>query len=128
MFLLFFSPYIPLPLPLRPSPPSPSLPPPYPSPFLFLSNPPPILPPPPSPQVFFVDYGNIELVPLDGLCAMASMDMREPAKAFECHLTGVKPAPPYEHFCPEAGARLDQLVFNKQLMAKVWGAVCSEIS
>ena len=71
--------------------------------------------------MFFIDYGNAEMVPFDRLCVMASADMQEPAKGFECYLSGVKPGPPYLRWSPEAGARLDQLVFDKQLMAKVMG-------
>ncbi len=71
--------------------------------------------------MFFIDYGNTELVPLDRLCAMDRVDMHEPAKAFECYLSGVKPGPPYLRWSPEAGALLNQLVFNKHLMAKVRG-------
>ena len=69
--------------------------------------------------MFFVDYGNTELMPFDRLCVMSAEDMQEPAKAFECYLTGLKPGPPYLRWSPEAAARLDQLVFNKELMAKV---------
>ena len=81
-------------------------------------------------KVMYIDYGNTECVPLDKLCAMSAVDMQEPAQAFECFLSGIKPLPPFVHWSQEASGRLrevtevDGLHFKQMVIrVRLWGGV-----
>lgn len=65
----------------------------------------------------FIDYGNTEFVLFDGLCEMASVDRKEPAMAFECYLSGIKP--PLMKWTEKACIRFNELTMDKHLQADV---------
>ena len=52
---------------------------------------------------------------------MTRADVQEPAQAFECFLSGIKPGPPYVRWSDEASLRVEQLIANKDLMIEVKG-------
>ncbi len=64
----------------------------------------------------FIDYGNTEWVPFDGLCKLNQAEKTEPGQAFECFLSGVKPNLKWSE---KAGMRLQQLTADRHLMADV---------
>ena len=73
-------------------------------------------------QVTFVDYGNSQTVPLSFLTKLSRFECQLPAQAIECYLTSVRPSAisaAEETWAEEANARLEQLVTDRRLMARV---------
>ena len=94
-------------------------------PFLFLFPPPsPSLPPslPFFLKVTFIDYGNVQTVPLNYLCNLSEYECHLPAQAMECYLTCVKPSTicsVNDNWAETATARFEELVKEKILEIKV---------
>ena len=61
----------------------------------------------------------MDWIPFDGLCKMISSERREPALAFECFLSGIKPQ---LQWSVQACMRMSELTLDKHLMAEVGGA------
>jgi staphylococcal nuclease domain-containing protein 1 len=70
-------------------------------------------------RVLFIDYGNTDALPLDALRPMDPALSRTPALATECHLACVKCPGVEEDFGEEAVVFFRELVWGKQLVAKV---------
>ncbi|KAK7505535.1 hypothetical protein BaRGS_00003280 [Batillaria attramentaria] len=78
-------------------------------------------------QVFFVDYGNTEVVPADRLCILPSQAMDIPAQAFECELIEIRPS---NFKCPdgkwsmEATATFRNMVMGgRTFLAQIYSVV-----
>ncbi|XP_061857202.1 tudor domain-containing protein 1 [Colius striatus] len=69
--------------------------------------------------VVYIDYGNLEAVPLTRLRPMIPRLRDLPALAIRCTLAGVKP--PLEFWTSKATSVMKQLVKNKVFMVKVVG-------
>ena len=70
----------------------------------------------------FIDYGNVECVPIEQLCRMTQEDYVVPAQAFECYLASVRSS--YAHssdgcWSLEATRYFTDLCKDRHLIAKV---------
>ncbi|XP_071496010.1 ATP-dependent RNA helicase TDRD9-like [Diadema antillarum] len=76
-------------------------------------------------EVFFVDYGNRALIPDKHLKYLPRKLMEHPFQAFECVLANIKPfyKLPHNQWLPKAKQRLEELILNKQVMAKIYSVV-----
>ena len=75
----------------------------------------------------FIDYGNSQTVPLSFLTKLSRYECQLPAQAMECYLTCVRPSATYAAegtWAEVANARLEELVRDKRLLAKVSAYIC----
>uniref|UniRef100_A0A8D0EH35 Tudor domain-containing protein 1 n=1 Tax=Strix occidentalis caurina TaxID=311401 RepID=A0A8D0EH35_STROC len=68
-------------------------------------------------RVCFVDYGNIEEVPLDKIRQISSSFLKLPFQGIKCWLSGIKPG--NSKWIPEATARFCMYTAGKKLQARV---------
>ncbi|KAM6416098.1 tudor domain-containing protein 1 [Rhynochetos jubatus] len=68
-------------------------------------------------KVCFVDYGNIEEVPLDNIRQISSSFLRLPFQGIKCWLSGIKPGG--SKWVPEATARFHMYTAGIKLQARV---------
>ncbi|NXW30211.1 TDRD1 protein, partial [Phaetusa simplex] len=68
-------------------------------------------------KVFFVDYGNVEEVPLDKIRPISSSFLKLPFQGIKCWLSGIKPG--NNKWIPEATARLRMYTAGIKLQARV---------
>ncbi|NXN58327.1 TDRD1 protein, partial [Rynchops niger] len=68
-------------------------------------------------KVFFVDYGNVEEVPLDKIRQISSSFLKLPFQGIKCWLSGIKPG--NNKWIPEATARLRMYTAGIKLQARV---------
>ncbi|XP_074448726.1 tudor domain-containing protein 1 [Larus michahellis] len=68
-------------------------------------------------KVFFVDYGNVEEVPLDKIRQISSSFLKLPFQGIKCWLSGIKPG--NSKWIPEATARLRMYTAGIKLQARV---------
>ncbi|NXE07052.1 TDRD1 protein, partial [Lophotis ruficrista] len=68
-------------------------------------------------KVCFVDYGNVEEVPLDKTRQISSSFLKLPFQGIKCWLSGIKPA--NSKWLPEATARFHVYAAGKKLQATV---------
>ncbi|KAM6329775.1 tudor domain-containing protein 1 [Podargus strigoides] len=68
-------------------------------------------------QVYFVDYGNVEEVPLDKIRQISSSFLELPFQGIKCWLSGVKPG--NSRWMPEATARFCMYTAGIKLQARV---------
>ncbi|KAM6066891.1 tudor domain-containing protein 1 [Chlamydotis macqueenii] len=68
-------------------------------------------------KVCFVDYGNVEEVPLDKTRQISSSFLKLPFQGIKCWLSGIKPA--NSKWLPEATARFHMYAAGKKLQARV---------
>ncbi|XP_053928214.1 tudor domain-containing protein 1 [Cuculus canorus] len=68
-------------------------------------------------KVFFVDYGNVEEVPLDKIRQISSSFLKLPFQGIKCFLSGVNPG--NNKWIPEATARFRELIAGITLQARV---------
>ncbi|XP_077997158.1 ATP-dependent RNA helicase TDRD9-like [Glandiceps talaboti] len=76
-------------------------------------------------EVFFLDYGNVEIVERRKIREIPPELLTLPFQAFECVLQGIKPfyRLPDGRWMPQAKDRLIQLVSNKIMFANVYSIV-----
>uniref|UniRef100_A0A8C0IG16 Tudor domain containing 1 n=1 Tax=Bubo bubo TaxID=30461 RepID=A0A8C0IG16_BUBBB len=68
-------------------------------------------------RVCFVDYGNVEEVPLDKIRQISSSFLKLPFQGIKCWLSGIKPG--NSKWIPEATARFCMYTAGKKLQARV---------
>ncbi|NXY67292.1 TDRD1 protein, partial [Glareola pratincola] len=68
-------------------------------------------------KVFFVDYGNVEEVPLDKIRQISSSFLKLPFQGIKCWLSGIKPG--NSKWIPEATARFRMYTAGIKLQARV---------
>ncbi|NWR58385.1 TDRD1 protein, partial [Bucorvus abyssinicus] len=68
-------------------------------------------------QVCFVDYGNVEEVPLDKIRQISSSFLQLPFQGIKCWLSGIKPA--NDKWIPEATSRFCTYASGMKLQARV---------
>ncbi|NXK17285.1 TDRD1 protein, partial [Arenaria interpres] len=68
-------------------------------------------------KVFFVDYGNVEEVPLDKIRPISSSFLKLPFQGIKCWLSGIKPG--NSKWIPEATARFHMYTAGIKLQARV---------
>ncbi|NWY59252.1 TDRD1 protein, partial [Chionis minor] len=68
-------------------------------------------------KVFFVDYGNVEEVPLDKIRQISSSFLKLPFQGIKCWLSGIKPG--NSKWIPEATARFHMYAAGIKLQARV---------
>ncbi|NXD08450.1 TDRD1 protein, partial [Nothocercus nigrocapillus] len=68
-------------------------------------------------KVCFVDYGNVEEVPLDKIRQISSSFLKLPFQGIKCWLSGIKPV--NSKWIPEATARFHMYVASSKLQARV---------
>uniref|UniRef100_A0A8C8BCP7 Tudor domain-containing protein 1 n=1 Tax=Otus sunia TaxID=257818 RepID=A0A8C8BCP7_9STRI len=68
-------------------------------------------------RVCFVDYGNVEEVPLDKIRQISSSFLKLPFQGIKCWLSGIKPG--NSKWIPEATARFRMYTAGKNLQARV---------
>ncbi|NXN35746.1 TDRD1 protein, partial [Rhinoptilus africanus] len=68
-------------------------------------------------KVFFVDYGNVEEVPLDKIRQISSSFLKLPFQGIKCWLSGIKPG--NSKWIPEATARFHMYTAGIKLQARV---------
>ncbi|NXU57800.1 TDRD1 protein, partial [Turnix velox] len=68
-------------------------------------------------KVFFVDYGNVEEVPLDKIRRISSSFLKLPFQGIKCWLSGIKPG--NSRWIPEATARFHTCTAGIKLQARV---------
>ncbi|XP_074764555.1 tudor domain-containing protein 1 [Athene noctua] len=68
-------------------------------------------------RVCFVDYGNVEEVPLDKIRQISSSFLKLPFQGIKCWLSGIKPG--NSKWIPEATARFRMYAAGKKLQARV---------
>ncbi|XP_062436373.1 tudor domain-containing protein 1, partial [Rhea pennata] len=68
-------------------------------------------------KVCFVDYGNVEEVPLDKIRQISSSFLKLPFQGIKCWLSGIKPV--NSKWIPEATARFHMYVAGIKLQARV---------
>uniref|UniRef100_A0A8C3PH90 Tudor domain containing 1 n=1 Tax=Calidris pygmaea TaxID=425635 RepID=A0A8C3PH90_9CHAR len=68
-------------------------------------------------KVFFVDYGNVEEVPLDKIRPISSSFLKLPFQGIKCWLSGIKPGS--SKWIPEATARFHRYTAGIKLQARV---------
>ncbi|XP_074015034.1 tudor domain-containing protein 1 [Numenius arquata] len=68
-------------------------------------------------KVFFVDYGNVEEVPLDKIRPISSSFLKLPFQGIKCWLSGIKPG--NSKWIPEATARFHMYTSGIKLQARV---------
>ncbi|XP_010142236.1 PREDICTED: tudor domain-containing protein 1, partial [Buceros rhinoceros silvestris] len=68
-------------------------------------------------QVCFVDYGNVEEVPLDKIRQISSSFLQLPFQGIKCWLSGIKPA--NDKWIPEATSRFCTYTSGMKLQARV---------
>ncbi|XP_077865739.1 ATP-dependent RNA helicase TDRD9-like [Saccoglossus kowalevskii] len=76
-------------------------------------------------EVFFVDYGNVDVVPRKNLREVPSDLLKLPFQAFECVLSGIKPyyLLPDSKWMPQAKQKLIEVVSDKIMFAKIYSVV-----
>lgn len=77
-------------------------------------------------QVTFVDYGNMQTVPLTSLTRLMPHECQLPAQALECCLTCVRPAAAHSTedsaWADTANTRFEDIVCDRRLVARVSGS------
>uniref|UniRef100_A0A8B9IUA0 Tudor domain containing 1 n=1 Tax=Amazona collaria TaxID=241587 RepID=A0A8B9IUA0_9PSIT len=68
-------------------------------------------------KVCFVDYGNVEEVPLDKIRQISSSFLKLPFQGIKCWLSGIKPGS--SKWIPEATARFHMYAAGRKLQARV---------
>uniref|UniRef100_A0A663E990 Tudor domain containing 1 n=1 Tax=Aquila chrysaetos chrysaetos TaxID=223781 RepID=A0A663E990_AQUCH len=68
-------------------------------------------------KVYFVDYGNVEEVPLDKIRQISSSFLKLPFQGIKCWLSGIKPGK--SKWIPEATARFRMYTAGIKLQARV---------
>ncbi|NXW15030.1 TDRD1 protein, partial [Circaetus pectoralis] len=68
-------------------------------------------------KVYFVDYGNVEEVPLDKIRQISSSFLKLPFQGIKCWLSGIKPGK--SKWIPEATARFHMYTAGIKLQARV---------
>jgi len=69
--------------------------------------------------VFFLDYGNSDVLDLSSLRALPRDLTAIPPLAHECFLAGLKAPGLKSDYCDDAAMALNELIFDKPLLAKV---------
>ncbi|KAL8608263.1 hypothetical protein ACOMHN_042130 [Nucella lapillus] len=81
-------------------------------------------------QVFFVDYGNREEVPVERLRTLPPEAMNIPTQAIECELTEIRPSSvkcPDGHWTLEANCAFKDMVLGQKLLAHVYSMLNSVV-
>lgn len=77
-------------------------------------------------QVTFIDYGNMQTVPLTSLTRLMPHECQLPAQALECYLTCVRPAAAHSTegsaWADTANTHFEDIVCDRRLVARVRGS------
>eukprot|EP00795_Rhopilema_esculentum_P002873 gene2873-1110_t len=76
-------------------------------------------------KIFFLDYGNVDVLPRDQLRHCPERFRQLPYQAFECYLCEIHPV--YGDWTDEANIRFRELTQDKKMIAKVYSVVDNSV-